>query len=132
MSEEFEEQKESLEPVDRPVFTLEQCPKKPDNPLFAEEKRKQHDYIDGLQQQVDFLRLKDPAKYQKYQAIGESLMDCTYEPISGVDVEGDSMTAQRLLYVVRDYGEEELSEEELNFLVRVYGSDWRQERLQGL
>ena len=125
-----EEQKDSAEET-LPVFTLDQCPKKPDNPLFAEEKRKQQDYIDGLQQQVDYLRMKDPAKYQKYQAIGESLMDCTYEPISGVDVEGDNMTAQRLLYVVRDYGKEELSEEELNFLVRVYGRDWN-ERLEEL
>ncbi|MDD4930898.1 MAG: hypothetical protein PHG66_01930 [Candidatus Colwellbacteria bacterium] len=127
-----EEQKETMESVTRPVFTLDQCEKKPDNPLFAEEKRKQQDYIDGLQQQVDYLRMKDPAKYQKYQAIGESLMDCTYEPISGVDAEGDNMTAQRLLYVVRDYGEEELSKEELTFLIRVYGRDWRRERLEEL
>lgn len=127
MTDMFEEQKESIEPLVLPVFTLDQCPKKPDNPLFAEEKKKQQDYIDGLQQQVDFLRMKDPAKYQKYQAIGESLMDCTYEPISGVDVEGDTMTAQRLLYVVRDYGEDELSEKELTFLIRVHGSDWRSE-----
>lgn len=100
---------------------------KPDNPLFAEEKKRQNDYIDGLQQQVEYLKMKDPLKYQKYQSIGESLMDCTYEPTSGIDMEGDLMTAQKLLYTVRDYGlEDDLSVEERNLLDRVYGTNWRE------
>jgi len=122
---------ESSEKSTTGVFTLDQCEKKSDNPLFAGEKKKQQDYIDGLQQQVDFLRMKDPVKYQKYQAIGESLMDCTYEPSSGRDTEGDIMIAQKLLYTLTDYGmnEDDLSSEELSLIERVYGRNWRSERL---
>ena len=109
------------------VFTLD-CikEKKPDNPLFAEEKKKQQDYVDGLQQQVDFLKKKDPAKYQKYQSIGESLMNCTYNPVVGKDEEGDLLNAKRLIIAVRDYEmEDDLSEKELELLIKVYGLEWK-------
>lgn len=114
------------------VFTLD-CikEKKPDNPLFAEEKKRQQDYVDSLQQQVDFLKLKDPAKYQKYQAIGDSLMTCTYEPTQGIDEEGDIINARKLIYTVRDYGLDDLSNEELNLLLRVYGIEWKK-KMEGL
>lgn len=118
----FDEKKSNIPDV----FTLEDCEKKPDNPLFSHEKQKQKEYVDTLQAQVDFLRAKDPSKYHKYQSIGESLMDCTYDPVSGIDNEGDCINAQKILYMIRDYGlEDDLSKEELHLIVRVYGEKWR-------
>jgi len=52
-------------------------------------------------------------------------MNCEYNNLStGVDEEGDRLLAKKLLYTVRDYGEEELSETERNLLLKVYGEKW--------
>ena len=116
--EDFTEEKE--------IFTLNHIKeKRPDNPLFSDEKQKHQDYIDGLQQQVEFLRKKDPIKYMKYQDIGSSLMNCTYDPIVGNDLEGDIIKARELIKMVHDYNlENDLSKEEYNLLVKIYGNDW--------
>ena len=106
-------------------FTLECCPKNPDNPLFANEKIKHEEYTNGLQSQVEMLKYKDPKKYQKYQGIGDYLMCCDYNDLQqGIDSEGDTINAKKLLYIVRDYGVEDLSLEEKKLVERVYGRDW--------
>lgn len=96
------------------------------NTVPIEDERKHQSYIDSLQQQVEYLKATSPEKYKKYQAIGDSLMACTYEPVSGDDDEGDKIKALTLLNTVKDYNiEDDLSETELNLLVKVYGVNWR-------
>lgn len=90
------------------------------------------DVSDSLKQQVEYMRIRFPEKYMKHQAIGESIMSCSFETVAGVDDEGDLIKAKSLIYAVRDYDmEDDLSSEELNLLLRVYGVEWRK-KMEGL
>lgn len=109
---------------EKETFTLDKIVKLPDNPLFSEEKKKHQDYIDGLQQQVEMLKAKDPMKYMKYQAIGNSLMNCTYDPNIGDDDEGDIIKARELMNLFRDYDITDFSKKEIELLRKVYGEKW--------
>ena len=101
--------------------------KKPDNPMFDEVRKQNQQYINGLEQQVIQLAMKDPRKYMKHQAIGDSFMNCSYDLTVGIDDEGDNIKANQLLCTVRDYNmdDNELSLIELGLLNRVYGNNWR-------
>jgi hypothetical protein len=103
--------------------------KKPDNPHFEEERKRNAEYIAGLQQQVLQVALRYPDKYRKHQTIGGSYMNLPYEVVCGEDTEGDIIKARQLLYTVRDYGisDEDLSFDELLLLERIYEKDWRKE-----
>lgn len=110
-------------------FDEKKYQKREDNPLFDAEKLKNQHYINGLEYQVQQVRLRYPEKYTKYQAIGDSYMKCEYNLTSGIDNEGDTITSRHLLYTIRDYDipDTELGSEELILLKRVYGEQWRAE-----
>jgi hypothetical protein len=85
-------------------------------------------YKTGLENQIRQLAIQDPIKYMKYQGIGESLMNCSYDiTVQGFDLEGDIITAKHLLYTVRDYilDDIDLAPSEIDVLIRVYGTNWR-------
>lgn len=99
----------------------------PNNPMFEKERQKHQEYTNGLEQQVREIAKRDPKKYLKYQGIGASHMNCSYNLTIGVDDEADVYNAQRLLYNIRDYylEDQDLADAEKNLLVRVYGDKWR-------
>lgn len=102
--------------------------KRPDNPMFDAERERNRQYDNGLEEQVRQVMLRYPEKYAKYQEIGKSYMNCSYDLEAGVDMDGDITQAQLLLYSVRDYilDDSELGKEELKLLIRIYGDNWRE------
>jgi hypothetical protein len=103
----------------------ESCEKNKED-LFAKEKQEYQQYVNGLENQVFQLAMRDPKKYKKYQEIGSSYMGCSYDLKVGVDEEVDQINAKRLLYNIRDYNlENDLIKEEIDLLIRVYGDDWK-------
>lgn len=79
-----------------------------------------------MEQQVEQLKKNCPDKYNKFQKIGESYMNMKYDLQSGIDWEGDPIRAELLLNQIKDYNLlDDLVEEELKILERVYGKDWK-------
>lgn len=79
-----------------------------------------------MEQQIEHLKKTCPEKYEKFQKIGESYMNMKYELSSGVDWEGDPIKANLLLQQIRDYNLiDDLVDEEIKLLERVYGKDWK-------
>ena len=81
----------------------------------------------NIQAQVEMLKQANPEKYKKFQKIGENIMDMKYDLDSGVDWDGDPIKANLLLIQIRDYNLlDDLVDEELALLERVYGKEWKQ------
>ncbi len=84
-----------------------------------------HKHLDSLSSSVEYLKLTNPEKYKKFQAIGDSLMNCDYDDIViGKDDEGDKIKAAILLQTYTDYGID-LDEKEKELLNKVYGESWK-------
>jgi hypothetical protein len=79
-----------------------------------------------ISQQVEMLKQTCPEKYKKFQKIGESFMEMKYDLKPGEDWDGDPIKANLLLKQIIDYNLlDDLVDEEISLLERVYGKEWR-------
>jgi hypothetical protein len=99
------------------------------NPNFAHIQKENEAYNNTLMQAVEEMKQRYPQKYLKAQSMGNSFMNLGYELNRGVDEEGDRVRADNLIRTIRDYGLDDLNEEETELLVRVYGKDWKRETI---
>ena len=99
-----------------------------DNPLFEHEKKKDRDYIDSLNQAVEYMKKYHPDKYIKAQQTGEIIMEGNYNLISGMDEDGDRIKADHLLHTIRDYSldDNDLNNNDKQLLISIYGNNWKQ------
>jgi hypothetical protein len=85
------------------------------------------EYFNSLEATVEEYKRRYPDRYTKAQRTGELVMENDHQSWQvGKDLEGERIQAEQLLSVVKNYQltEQDLTPEEKQTLLTVYGEKW--------